>query len=109
MEDVIIKAVKSFNLKQHHEHIYANPNELIRAGFPASFLLPLIQIFQSTEGYNYFCEGEFVDEMVGISHRSVVYALGKYLGVPADTGAGLTGRGFAMQAVVDAIQQKLKT
>jgi hypothetical protein len=56
-------------LDQNHNRIYADPNELIEAGFPASFLLPLIKAFASSEGHKYFWDGTIVSEMIGISCR----------------------------------------
>ena len=77
--------------------------DVIEAGFPASFLLPLIRCFESGTNYGYHWEGKFVDELIGISHPSLVYAIADYLGVPSETGSRFTGRGFAMEAKIDAI------
>jgi hypothetical protein len=104
MSDNIIRALKTFKLDQHHEKIYDNPNELIEAGFPASFLVPLIKVFESSDGYKYFRKGTIVDEMIGISHLSLIYAIVKHLGLPTDVGSNHTGRGFAMQENIDAIR-----
>ena len=81
---------------------------LIDAGFSAEFLLPLVRAFHSSDGYRYFRRGELVDEMIGISHLSLVYAIGDRLGVPPDVGSRYTGRGFAMQAVIEAIKSLLE-
>ena len=107
MEDKILKALKTFELDQHHEKIYDNPNDLLIAGFPAAFILPLIRSFESSEGYKYFCRGQVVDEMIGVTHPGLVYAIGEYVGVPQGTGTGYTGRGFAMRAVIDEINKIL--
>ncbi len=106
--DAFRRAVKQFNLDENHGKIHEDPNELIKAGFSAEFLLPLIKTFRSSASYVYFCRGEFIAEMIGISHLSLVYAIGHRLGVPENTGAGFTGRGFAMRAVIDAINAALK-
>jgi hypothetical protein len=103
----IIQALKTFELDQHHEKIYSDPNELIEAGFPASFLLPLIRVFESTEGYKYFYNGKVVSEMIGISHLSLIYAIAKHVGVPPETGPNFTGRGFAMRENIEAIRTLL--
>ena len=103
----IIEALKTFDHDQHHEKIYADPNALIDAGFPAFFLRPLIDVFGSSEGYKYFRDGKIVDEMFGISHLSLIYAIAKHIGVPPDTGSDFTGRGFAMRANIEAIRMVL--
>lgn len=103
-QDSFRKAVEQFDLNQHHEKIYDDPNILIDAGFSAEFLLPLVRAFHSSDGYQYFRRGELVDEMIGISHMSLVYAIGERLGVPSDAGSEFTGRGFAMRAVIEAIK-----
>ena len=103
MSENLLRALQTFKLDQHHEKIHADPNELIEAGFPASFLLPLIRCFESGTNYGYHWEGKFVDELIGISHLSLVYAIADYLGVPSETGSRFTGRGFAMEAKIDAI------
>lgn len=107
MDDKILKAIMTFKLDQHHEKIYDNPNDLLLAGFSAAFILPLIRSYESSEGYKYFFRGEVVDEIIGISHTALVYAIGDYLGVPQGTGSGYTGRGFAMRAVIDEINKLL--
>jgi hypothetical protein len=107
MSGSILTALETFQLDEHHEKIYADPNELIRAGFPASFLLPLIRVFESTDTYKYFCDGKVVDELIGISHLALVCAIADHMGVPPDVGQGLTGRGFAMRAKIDGIQKLL--
>jgi hypothetical protein len=107
MSDDVLDAIQVFKLDQHHEKIYTDPNELLNKGFPADFLLPLISIFRSTEGYQYFHQGKRMGEMIGIRHSALIYAIAEYLGVPPDTGSGFTGRGFAMRAVIDAIHKTL--
>ncbi len=102
------RVVKQFDLGKNHRTIYEDPNELIKAGFSAEFLLPLIGTFRSSASYVYYCRGEIIAEMIGISHLSLVYAIGRRLGVPEDTGRGFTGSGFAMQSVIDAINAALK-
>jgi hypothetical protein len=104
VSDDVLKAIRAFDLDQHHEKIYDDPNDLIDAGFPADFLVPLIRAFRSTKGYQYFRRGKLVKEMIGISHLSLVYAIAEHLGVPPETGSGFTGRGFAMRAKIDAIR-----
>ena len=104
MNSNILKAIQTFELDQHHEKIFDNVNELLDVGFPAVFLLPLISVFKSGDGYQYFRGGIAVNEMIGISHLSLVYAVAKHLGVPPDTGSDFTGRGFAMRANIDAIR-----
>jgi hypothetical protein len=108
MSENLLRALQTFKLDQHHEKIYADANELIEAGFPASFLLPLIRCFESGTNYVYHWEGKIVDELIGISHLSLVYAIADYLGVPAEIGSRFTGRGFAVEAKIDAIQELLK-
>ena len=108
MKTKIRNALNTFEIDQHHEKIYDNPNDLIDAGFPAEFLLPLINVFQSSEEYKYFRNGKIVNEMIGISHLSLVYAIAKSFGVPSDVGSGFTGRGFAMRAKIEAIQKILR-
>jgi hypothetical protein len=100
-------AIRSFDLDQSHTKIYADPNELIEAGFPASFLLPLIRAFASSEGYKHFWRGRIVSEMIGISHRALIAAIARHVGVPDEVGSGFTGRGFAMQAQIEAIRETL--
>lgn len=107
MSGNIHKAIKVFQLDRHHERIYDDPNELIEAGFPAEFLLPLIRVFTSSEGYKYHRRGTLVDEMIGISHAALVYAIAVHLGIPSDTGSTFTGRGFRLQANIDAIRKPL--
>jgi hypothetical protein len=107
MRGSILTALETFQLDQHHEKIYADPNELIRAGFPASFLLPLIRVFESTDTYKYFCDGKVVDELIRISHLPLVYAIADHIGVAPDVGRGFTGRGFAMRAKIEGIQKLL--
>lgn len=107
MNSNILKAIQTFELNQYHEKIYDDPNELIDAGFPADFILPLISAFQSNDGYQYYRRGKIVNEMIGISHPILIYAIADYLGVPPDTGSEFTGRGFSMQANIDAIRKIL--
>jgi hypothetical protein len=104
----IIQALQTFELDQHHEKIYVDPNELIEAGFPAFFLLPLIKVFESSDGYKYFRDGKIVNEMIGISHLSLIYAIANHVGVPPGTGSNFTGSGFAMQANIDEIRKILE-
>jgi hypothetical protein len=87
MRSDIVTALHTFQLDQNHERIYTDPNELVEAGFPASFLLPLMRVFESSEGYKYFRDGKIVDEMIGISHLSFIYAIAEHLGVPPGTGS----------------------
>ena len=107
MRGNIIQALQTFELDQHHEKIYVDPNELIDAGFPAAFLLPLLKVFESSDGYQYFRDGKAVTEMIGISHLSLIYAIATHVGVPSGTGSGFTGRGFATRANIDAIREVL--
>ena len=107
MDDRILKAIMTFKLDQHHEKIYDNPNDLLLAGFPASFIIQLIRSYESSEDYKYFFRGEVVGEIIGISHAALVFAIGDYLGVSQGTGSGFTGRGFAMRAVIDEINNLL--
>jgi hypothetical protein len=97
LDEKIIEALRTFNLDEHHELIYDDVNVLIDAGFPASFIFPLIQIFQSSSGYFFHWRGKVVNELIGIRHSSLVYAIAHQLSVPANTGS-ITGRGFAMRA-----------
>jgi hypothetical protein len=108
MKSEIVRALQTFELDQNHERIYSDPNELIEAGFPASFLLPLIRVFESNGGYKYFRKGKIVAEMIGISHLSIIYGIADHLGVPPETGSGFTGRGFAMRANIEAIRNILR-
>ena len=64
MSENLLRALQTFKLDQHHEKIYADPNELIEAGVPASFLLPLIRCFESGTNYGYHWEGKFVDGLI---------------------------------------------
>lgn len=107
MNSNILNAVQTFNLDQHHEKIFDDPNELIDAGFPANFLLPLINAFQSGDGFQYYRDERPVSEMIGISHRALIYAIAEHLGVPLGTGSHFTGRGFAMRENIDAIRKIL--
>lgn len=102
----ILNAIQEFELDQNHNKIYDNPNKLINVGFPADFLLPLIRVFKSTDG-PYFWRGKIVDEMIGISHLTFIYAIAEYLGVPSHIGSEFTGSGFAMRAKIDAIRKIL--
>jgi hypothetical protein len=99
-------AIRSFDLDQSHAKIYADPNELIESGFPASFLLPLIRAFSSSEGYKYLWRGRIVSEIIGISHGALISAIACHVGVPDDS--GFTGRGFSMQAQIEAIRKILE-
>jgi hypothetical protein len=101
------EAIRSFDLTPSHRTIY-DPNELIAKGFPGEFLLPLINSFESGDWYKYHSGGEIVDELIGISHGTLVSAIAKHLGVPDDVGSGYTGRGFAMQAEIEAIRKILR-
>jgi hypothetical protein len=101
------EAIRSFDLTPNHRTIYDDPNELITQGFPAAFLLPLITIFESGNKEVYYRRGEVVEEMIGISHPALISAIAEYLGVPEDVGSAFTGRGFAMNAQVDAIRKIL--
>jgi hypothetical protein len=107
MRSDIVTALHTFQLDRNHERIYPDPNELVEAGFPASFLLPLMRVFESSEEYKYFRDGEIVHEMIGISHLSLIYAIAEHLGVPPERGSGFAGRGFAMRANIDAIREIL--
>ena len=107
MKGDILHALQTFELDQNHGRIYTDPNELIESGFSASFLLPLIKTFESSEGYKYFREGKIVAEMIGISHLSLIYAIADHLGVLPDTGTRFRGSGFAMRANIDAIRKIL--
>jgi hypothetical protein len=107
VDNDIIRALRSFDLDQSHDKVYADPNELVQNGFPSSFLLPLITNFESSDEYVYFWEGNVVRELIGISHASLVYAIAKHVGVPSEMGSRFTGRGFAMRAVIDAIRDIL--
>jgi hypothetical protein len=102
----ILKAIQALDLHQHHETIH-DPNELIDGGFPATFLLPLISIFDSSGRYQYFRQGLPVQEMIRISHLNLIYAVADYLGVSSEIGLGFTGRGFAMSAKIEAIEEIL--
>ena len=103
LNNSILKAIQALELCEHHERIH-DPNELIDAGFPAGFLLPLISVFDSGGRYQYYRCGKAVQEIIGISHLTLIYAIAEYLGVPYDIGLGFTGRGFAMRAKIDAIR-----
>lgn len=107
MSNKIDRAIRSFELQRSHSTIYSDPNVLVEAGFPGSFLLPLIEAFKSTETYKYYRDGKFVNEMIGISHGALISAIAKHLGVPDTAGQGLTGRGFVMQAEIEGIHQVL--
>ena len=50
---------------------------------------------------------EIVNEMIGIRHIALIYAIARYLGVPPSTGSQFTGRGFAMRANIEAIRKVL--
>jgi hypothetical protein len=98
----ILKAISAFDLHQYHETIH-DPNDLIDAGYPAHFLLPLISIYDSSGRYQYFRCDKPVQEIIGISHLDLIYALADYLSVPPEIGLGFTGRGFTMNAKIEAI------
>jgi hypothetical protein len=108
MSGNIMHALKTFELQQSHEMVYTDPNVLIEAGFPAFFLRPLIDVFESSEGYKYFRDGKIVDEMIGISHLRLIYEIAAHVGVPPNTGRQSIGRGFAMQANIEAIRIALE-
>lgn len=108
MNEEFLKAVREFNLHQSHNKIYTDPNELITNGFSADFLLPLVKTFKSTDGMMYLYRGNLVDEMIGISHLSLVCSIGKRLGVPPETGSMCTGRGFAMEEIIEEIMRILE-
>jgi hypothetical protein len=108
MSKGIDEAIRQFDIDQSHSKIYDDPNDLIEMGFPASFLLPLIKVYQSSDDYKYFCRGEIVNELIGISHFAIVAAIANHLGIPPDIGSQFTGRGFAMHAIIDAIRLALK-
>jgi hypothetical protein len=107
VNDGVIRATQTFELDQHHETIHDNPNELIEAGFPGKFLLPLMEVFESSESYRYFRHGQIVNEMIGIRHSALIYAIARHLGVPSSTASGFTGRGFAVRATIEAIRKVL--
>ena len=107
MSDNVIRAAQTFELDQPHEKIYENPNELIEAGFPGDFLLPLVELFKSSDGYKYFRRGEIVSEMIGIRHIALIYAVARHLDVPSNTGSQFSGRGFTMRANIEAIRKVL--
>jgi len=79
-----------------------------KPGFPAFFLRPLIDVFESSEGYKYFRDGKIVDEMIGINHLRLIYAIAEHVGVPPNTGRQFVGRGFAMEANIEAIRMVLE-
>lgn len=106
---ILLRALQTFNLDQNHRKIYADPNELVEAGFPASFLLPSITCCESDANHIYHWRGKIVDELIGISHFSLVNAIADGLGVAPATGSDFTGQGFAMRANIDAIQELLKS
>lgn len=101
-------AIRNFAFAEGHRTIYHDPNALIAQGFPASILVPLIEAFASDAGEMYFYCGKPVDELIGISHSRIVYAIAQHLGISGDVGGQYTGRGFQLQAMIDAIQHKLK-
>ena len=76
------QAIRSFDLTLNHRTIYDDPNELIAKGFPAEFLLPLINTFKSGDWYKYYWRGELVDEMIGIGHGALVSAIASILVSP---------------------------
>ena len=67
VSDNVIRAAQTFDLDQHHEKIYDNPNDLIEAGFPGDFLLPIVKVFKSSVSYKYFRRGEIVNEMAAFA------------------------------------------
>ena len=103
MIEAIRKAIEILD----HNKVYHDPNILIEQGFEAEFVLPLIQLFKSSPDYVYFCKGDIVDELIGVSHARLIYAIADYLKISKKVGTGYTGKGFAMQAVIEAIKRKL--
>jgi hypothetical protein len=104
----ILYALQVFDFDGHHEEIYDNPNDLLDMGFPVSFIFPLIDTFHSSDSYQYHRKGELVREMIGVSYPSLINAIARCVGVPSNVGLGFTGRGFGMQAQIEAIQEILK-
>jgi hypothetical protein len=102
-----LRATQAFKLDRHHELIYDDPNELIEAGFPGSFLLPLVRVFQSGNGHIYHRRGTIVDEMIGISHAALICAIADRIGVPPTMGIGYSGRGFELGEKIEAIRKVL--
>ncbi|MBU1647766.1 MAG: hypothetical protein KJ846_06745 [Proteobacteria bacterium] len=105
MIEAIRNAIKNVN----HNKVYPDPNVLIKQGFDAEFILPLIEVFKSTPDYVYVYEMELVQELIGVSHLRLIYAIADHLKIPKGVGANYTGRGFAMQAVIEAIENELAT
>lgn len=103
----MIKAIRSAIEYLDHGKVYHDPNFLISQGFDADFILPLIQVFKSSPDYVYFYKMEIVEELIGVSHPRLIYAIADYLKIPKDVGANYTGRGFAMQAVIEAIKEEI--
>jgi hypothetical protein len=100
------QAIRTFDLSSNHRTIY-DPNDLIAEGFPATFLLPLIGVFESDNSYIYYLRGKIVEQMIGVSHVALVSAIAKHLGLPDDIGSGFTGGGFRLDAIVSAIRKVL--
>jgi hypothetical protein len=100
--NAILKAISALDLHQHHETIH-EPNDLTAFGLPAHFLSPLISVYDSSGRYQYLRCGIPVQEIIGISHLDLIYALADYLGVPSEIGLGFTGRGFAINAKIEVI------
>lgn len=102
-----IEAIRNAIKNVNHNEVYHDPNILINQGFTAEFILPLVQVFKSTPDYVYFYKMEPVQELIGVSHLHLIYAIADYLKIPKDVGANYTGRGFSMQAKIEAIKKEL--
>jgi hypothetical protein len=109
IKDQILYALEAFDFNGHHEQIYDNPNDLLDMGFPVSFIFPLIDTFHSSDSYQYHRKGALVSELIGVSYTSLISAIARCLGVPSCVGVGFSGRGFAMQAKIEAICEILKS
>ena len=108
IKNQVLYALEAFDFDGHHEQIFDNPNDLLDMGFPVAFIFPLMDSFHSSESYRYHRQGELVDEMIGVSYASLIAAIARCLGVPSNVGTGFAGRGFAMQAQIEAIHEILK-
>ncbi len=104
IKNSIVVAVNDFELEQHHELIYDNPNILISKGFPAFFLLPLLKIFESSNNYVFHRNGILVEEMIGISHFDLVMAIADILDCQ-NCVPDYVGRGFIMGACIEEIKK----
>lgn len=101
-------ALTGFELDDNHRRVW-DPNALVAKGFPAEVVIGATRVFKSEEGYLLYHLGEVADEFIGVGHSAFVWEIAKALGVDTSGASQFTGRGFAMRAVIDAIETRGST